>query len=84
MSISVAQAQQVLQAQPFSKLLAAELLAFAADGVALRIPIRENVRQQNGFVHGGEHIGVLPHAEIIIAAPDGYLLLAAVRTGPDG
>ena len=53
MSISVAQAQQVLQAQPFSKLLAAELLAFAADGVALRIPIRENVRQQNGFVHGG-------------------------------
>lgn len=53
MNISMDDAQRVLQAQPFSRLLHAELAAFSSDGVELRIPIRDEIRQQNGFVHGG-------------------------------
>lgn len=46
-------ARQVLRAQPFSRLIEAELLAYSARGVELRLPITEQVKQQNGFVHGG-------------------------------
>lgn len=77
MSISVAQARQVLQAQPFSRLLAAELLAFSGDGVALRIPIREDTRQQNGFVHGGV---VSYMADNALTFAGGAVLGAAVVT----
>ena len=46
-------AQQVLAAQPFSVLLGARMVAFG-DGVAtLEMDIRDELRQQNGFVHGG-------------------------------
>ena len=51
--VSLEQARAVLQSQPFSRLLEAELVRFDASGVELRIPITAQVRQQNGFVHGG-------------------------------
>ena len=46
-------ARSVLAAQPFSALLGAEVVSFG-DGVAeLRLPIRDELRQQHGLVHGG-------------------------------
>ena len=51
--VSLEQAREVLRAQPFSRLLDAELVRFDASGVALRIPVTAQLRQQNDFVHGG-------------------------------
>jgi uncharacterized protein (TIGR00369 family) len=45
--------RQVLESQPFSRLLGASLTKFDQDGTELRIPIQENLKQQHGFVHGG-------------------------------
>src|SRR5690606_26262152 len=53
MALSLPAAQPGLQDQPFSKLLGAELVRFSAEGVELRIPLSEKLRQQHGFVHGG-------------------------------
>lgn len=53
MTTALETAQHVLQAQPFSVLLAAQLTAFSADCVELRVPITAQVKQQFGFVHGG-------------------------------
>ena len=53
MTISIEAARQVLQAQPFSRLLNAELVQFSGDGVELRLPVSEQIKQQHGFVHGG-------------------------------
>lgn len=44
---------QALAAQPFSKLLGAELLEFTPATAVLRVPIRPELKQQHGFVHGG-------------------------------
>ncbi|WP_432127203.1 PaaI family thioesterase [Streptomyces sp. bgisy082] len=46
-------ARKVLDAQPFSRLLGAEVTAFGDGGAVLELAIREELRQQNGFVHGG-------------------------------
>ncbi|MGA4838788.1 PaaI family thioesterase [Streptomyces sp. G45] len=46
-------AQQTLAAQPFSLHLGAELTAFGDGGATLEIPLRKELLQQNGFVHGG-------------------------------
>ncbi|MCD9029055.1 PaaI family thioesterase [Luteimonas sp. BDR2-5] len=53
MSISLEAARQVLQSQPFSRLLDAELAAFSDAGVELRLPVSAQLTQQHGFVHGG-------------------------------
>jgi uncharacterized protein (TIGR00369 family) len=46
-------AQQVLKAQAFSAHVGAELIQFG-DGVAVvSVPFREELTQQNGFLHGG-------------------------------
>lgn len=45
--------QRVLASQPFSGLLGAQLLRFGEGGAELRIPIRAELKQQHGFVHGG-------------------------------
>src|SRR5262249_16956709 len=45
--------RQVLASQPFSVLLGAQLLELAAGLAELKIPIREELKQQFGFVHGG-------------------------------
>ncbi|RFU42594.1 PaaI family thioesterase [Actinomadura logoneensis] len=53
MELDLGLAQKVLAAQPFSRLLDARITAFG-DGVAvLELDIRDELRQQNGFVHGG-------------------------------
>jgi uncharacterized protein (TIGR00369 family) len=46
-------ARGALHAQPFSMLLGTELVAIAEREVTLRLPIRDELRQQQGFVHGG-------------------------------
>jgi len=45
--------RQVLQQQPFSVLLGAELTVFEAGRAELRLPVRHELKQQHGFVHGG-------------------------------
>ena len=45
--------RNVLASQPFSVLLGAELVDFAPGNAELRIPIRDELKQQHGFVHGG-------------------------------
>ncbi len=69
--------QQVLAAQPFSGLIGAELVSIEEGRAVLRIPIKKELLQQNGFVHGG----VLSYAadnSITFAA--GSVLGAAVVT----
>ncbi|MGW0811945.1 PaaI family thioesterase [Streptomyces viridiviolaceus] len=46
-------AQKVLAAQPFSNLLGARLTAFDEGEATLELDVRDDLRQQNGFVHGG-------------------------------
>ncbi|MFE0176902.1 PaaI family thioesterase [Streptomyces sp. NPDC059002] len=46
-------AQKVLDAQPFSRLVRARITRFGDGAATLEIDIREELHQQNGFVHGG-------------------------------
>jgi uncharacterized protein (TIGR00369 family) len=46
-------ARKVLGEQPFSKLLGARLEVFEPGRAVLVLDIREDLKQQNGFVHGG-------------------------------
>lgn len=46
-------ARAVLAAQPFSKLLGAELSAFASGSAEITLEISDELKQQHGFVHGG-------------------------------
>lgn len=45
--------EQILAAQPFSALLESRLTVFDAGTAELVIPIRPQLLQQHGFVHGG-------------------------------
>ncbi len=45
--------QQALDSQPFSGLLGAKLAGFSEGEAVIEIPIRDELLQQNGFVHGG-------------------------------
>ena len=45
--------RKILASQPFSVLLDTELLSLAAGSAELQVPIRPELRQQHGFVHGG-------------------------------
>ncbi|MEX1187132.1 MAG: PaaI family thioesterase [Gemmatimonadaceae bacterium] len=45
--------KHALASQPFSVLLGAELLAFSEGRAEISISIREELKQQHGFVHGG-------------------------------
>jgi uncharacterized protein (TIGR00369 family) len=46
-------ARQILAAQPFSVLLGARLTAFGGGAATLELDIRDELRQQNGVLHGG-------------------------------
>lgn len=46
-------ARKVLDAQPFSRLLGARVIAFGEGAATLELDIHEDLHQQNGFVHGG-------------------------------
>jgi uncharacterized protein (TIGR00369 family) len=52
-ALDLAAARAVLGAQPFSRLLGAELSAFGGGAAVLEVPVRDDLRQQNGFLHGG-------------------------------
>lgn len=45
--------RKILASQPFSVFLGAELLGLCPGTAELRIPIRPELGQQHGFVHGG-------------------------------
>ena len=45
--------RQTLAQQPFSKLVGAEFVSASGRTVVLRVPIRPDLFQQYGFVHGG-------------------------------
>lgn len=45
--------REVLADQPFSVLLGAELAAMSPGRAELRLPLRQALRQQHGFAHGG-------------------------------
>lgn len=49
----LASARQVLAAQRFSTLLGARLVAFGDGEATLELDIRDELRQQNGVLHGG-------------------------------
>jgi uncharacterized protein (TIGR00369 family) len=49
----VALGRDVLRKQPFSVLLGAELQALSLGRVTLGLPMRDDLKQQNGFAHGG-------------------------------
>ena len=53
MSDMLGPGRRILASQPFSVLLGAELLRLADGRAELRIPIRGELKQQHGFVHGG-------------------------------
>jgi uncharacterized protein (TIGR00369 family) len=46
-------ARKALAAQPFSVLLGTRLVAFGDGAATLELDIRDELRQQYGFVHGG-------------------------------
>jgi uncharacterized protein (TIGR00369 family) len=46
-------ARGALNAQPFSALLGTKLMQVDAASLTLCLPIRDELRQQHGFVHGG-------------------------------
>ncbi len=53
MTLPIEVAKQVLAAQPFSVLLGTEVTQFDAQGTELRLTMKPEFRQQNGFAHGG-------------------------------
>lgn len=46
-------AQGILAAQPFSTLLGARLTEFGSGTASIEVPIRDDLRQQFGVLHGG-------------------------------
>lgn len=46
-------ATEVLAAQPFSKLLGAQLTSFGRGEATLELEARDDLMQQNGYLHGG-------------------------------
>ncbi|WP_082926378.1 PaaI family thioesterase [Cupriavidus sp. D384] len=60
-------AQARLSAQPFTILIGAELVSIGDGTCELKIPIREDLKQQYGFVHGG----------VVSYAADNSLTIAA-------
>lgn len=53
MDLTIEHARQVLAAQPFSALVGARLTAFGAGAAIIEVDIRDELKQQNGFLHGG-------------------------------
>ncbi|MDR0360719.1 MAG: PaaI family thioesterase [bacterium] len=71
-------AREVLAAQPFSVLLGTRLTAFGDGDAELEIDIRDELRQQDGYLHGG----VLAYAaDNALTFAGGSALGPAVLTG---
>ncbi|PFX01836.1 hypothetical protein CJ469_03151 [Nocardia farcinica] len=71
-------AAQVLAAQPFAELVGTQLTAFGDGAATLVVPIRPELRQQFGYVHGGV-LSYLADNALTFAA--GTVLGANVLTG---
>ncbi|MFC4608718.1 PaaI family thioesterase [Streptomyces maoxianensis] len=66
-------ARKVLDSQPFSRLLGARITAFGNGRAVLEVDVREELHQQNGYLHGG----------VIAYAADNSITFAAGTTlGP--
>lgn len=77
-SVTFDDAQRILAAQPFSALLGARIVAFGDGQAVLEIDIRDELLQQNGYVHGG----VLAYAaDNAVSFAAGSALGAAVLSG---
>jgi uncharacterized protein (TIGR00369 family) len=74
MELTFELAEKVLAAQPFSVLLGTRLAAFGDGGATLELMIRDDLRQQNGFLHGG----VLSYA-----ADNAITFAGGTALGPD-
>jgi uncharacterized protein (TIGR00369 family) len=73
-TLDIETARMVLAAQPFSVLLGARLEVFEKGRATIVVPVRENLRQQNGFLHGG----------VLAYAADNAITFAAGSTlGPE-
>ncbi|MES9510022.1 PaaI family thioesterase [Streptomyces sp. NPDC000609] len=71
-------ARKVLDSQPFSELVGARITAFGDGAATLEVDIRQELQQQNGFLHGG----VLAYAaDNAITFAAGTTLGPAVLTG---
>lgn len=71
-------ARRTLDGQPFSRLLGTRVTAFGDGSAVLEIAVREELRQQNGFLHGG----VLAYAaDNAITFAGGSALGPSVLTG---
>ncbi|MCP3819200.1 PaaI family thioesterase [Streptomyces sp. A3M-1-3] len=51
--LDLALAQKVLDEQPFSRLVQSRITACGGGEAVLEVDIRDELRQQNGFLHGG-------------------------------
>ncbi len=70
-------ARQVLTAQPFSVLLGAQIESMAQGQAELSLVLRDDLKQQHGFVHGG----VLSYlADNALTYAGGTALMAPVLT----
>lgn len=49
----LAHGRDVLQKQPFSRLVGAEITALASGSVQMELALRADLMQQHGFAHGG-------------------------------
>ena len=74
MELTFELAEKVLAAQPFSVLLGSRLIAFGDGAATLELAIRDDLRQQNGFLHGG----VLSYA-----ADNALTFAGGTALGPD-
>ncbi|WP_420712871.1 PaaI family thioesterase [Gordonia sp. MP11Mi] len=76
--LTLAEAAAHLASQPFSVLLATRLTSFGPDQTILEVDVREDLLQQNGFLHGG----VLAYAaDNALTYAGGAALGPAVLTG---
>jgi uncharacterized protein (TIGR00369 family) len=76
--LTLRDAQQVLAAQPFSVFLGARIAAFADGRMTLEVDLRDELLQQNGYLHGG----VLAYAaDNALTFAGGSALGPAVLTG---
>jgi len=67
-------ARKVLAAQPFSVLVGARVAVFEKGRAVIALDIRDELKQQNGFVHGG----VLAYA-----ADNAITFAAGTKLGPE-
>ncbi|MFE9724048.1 PaaI family thioesterase [Streptomyces sp. NPDC005794] len=71
--LSLGAARQILDSQPFSGLVGARITEFGDGDAVLEVDVREELTQQNGFLHGG----------VVSYAADNALTFAAGTTlGP--